>query len=69
MPSYLDETSGHEILGVIMGDFWKEFLFNNAIGIILLTVKSDEGKINFKRAFLKIRNAINNAFSGDPDFS
>ena len=61
--------TGFEILEAIMGDFWKEFLFNNAIGLILLTVKTTESQLHFKRAFLKIRNAINQAFANDPDFS
>jgi len=49
-------------------DFWHEFLINNAIGMILSTVKNEKSKVKFKRAFLKIRNAINNAFAGDKDF-
>lgn len=49
-------------------DFWKEFLINNAIGMILSTVKNPDGRIKFKKAFLKVRNAINLAFAGDADF-
>jgi hypothetical protein len=49
-------------------DFWKEFIINHAIGIILAHVKNSESQQKYKRAFLKIRNAINNAYAGDPDF-
>lgn len=49
-------------------DFWREFLINNAIGMILSSVKNPDSQVKFKKAFLKIRNTINQTFAGDPDF-
>ncbi len=39
-----------------------------AIAIILSTVKNPAKKAELKKAMLKIRNSINTAYAGDPDF-
>lgn len=49
-------------------DFWKEFIINNAIGIILSTVKNPDSQAKFKRAFLKIFVNIGTTYIADPDF-
>ena len=40
-----------------------------AIAIILESVKNPAKKAALKRAMLKVRNTINQAYAGDPDFN
>ena len=49
-------------------DFWREFLINNAIGMVLSSVTNPESQAKYKRAFLKMFKAIKAAFAGDSDF-
>lgn len=54
-----------ELLG---GDEMGDLLVHMGITVLLATVKNAESKTKFKAAFLKVFRAIQDAFSGDPDF-
>lgn len=45
-------------------DLWINF----GISVILSALKSPAKKAGLKKAMLKVRNAINVAYAGDPDF-
>lgn len=47
-----------------MVDIWINF----GISVILTAVKDPAKRAELKRAMLKVRNAINTAYAGDPDF-
>ncbi len=51
-----------------MDEFWKEFVINNAIGVVLATVKKPESKEKMRSAFLKIFRKIKEVYGSDPDF-
>ena len=45
-----------------------DILINLGISAILTAIKNPKKKQELKKALLKVRNAINAAFAGDPDF-
>lgn len=47
-----------------MEDLWIAM----GISIILESIKNPAKKAKLKKAMLKVRNAINAAYTGDPDF-
>lgn len=47
----------------------EDMIITMALSIILLTVKNPAKKASLKAVMLKLRNAINNVYAGDPDFS
>jgi len=47
----------------------EDLIINMAIATILSTIKNPGKKATLKKAFLKVRNAINAAYAGDPDFN
>lgn len=47
---------------------WEGILINLGISAILSAIKNPDKKAPLKRAMLKVRNAINTAYAGDPDF-
>lgn len=46
----------------------EDVLINLGISAILTAVKNPTKAASLKKALLKVRNAINAAFPGDPDF-
>lgn len=46
----------------------EDILINLGISAILSAVKNPAKAATMKKALLKVRNAINAAFAGDPDF-
>lgn len=47
----------------------EDLLIAMAITTILSTIKNPKSKAKLKAAMLKVRNAINQAYAGDPDFA
>ena len=45
-----------------------DYLITMGIAVVLKSLKNKDTKQKFRDAFLKIRNAVNNAFAGDKDF-
>lgn len=43
-------------------------IINMALAIIFSTIKNPAKKAELKGAMLKLRNAINTLYAGDPDF-
>jgi hypothetical protein len=46
----------------------EEMIIGMAVSIVLSTIKNPAKKAQLKKAMLKIRNQINLAYAGDPDF-
>ena len=46
----------------------EDILINLGISAILTAVKNKQKRKQLRKAFLKVRNAINLAFAGDPEF-
>ncbi len=46
----------------------EEYFISMGISVILKSLKNETMKRKFENAFLKIRNAINQAFSENPKF-
>ena len=46
-----------------------DFYLNFGITAILLAIKNPAKKASLKKAMLKVRDAINIAYAGDPDFT
>lgn len=51
-----------------MGDWWVDMALGIVFGVVKQVVKNPERKEALKRALLKLRNAINGAYAGDPEF-
>ena len=51
-----------------MNDFWQEFVINNAIGVVLATVKNPDSKKKMRKAFLKIYLTIKAVYATDEEF-
>lgn len=47
----------------------EDMIITMALSIILATIKNPAKKASLKAVMLKIRNAINVSYAGDPDFS
>jgi hypothetical protein len=47
----------------------EDMIIQMAITIILSSIKNPAKKAALKKAMLKVRNSINLAYAGDPDFS
>jgi len=45
-----------------------EFLIGMAAALIIESVKNPQHRSSLKKVMLKIRNVINQAYLGDPDF-
>jgi hypothetical protein len=52
-----------------MNEWYYDLGFSALFSLVKATVKNPQSKENFKRAFLKLRNAINAAYANDPDFA
>lgn len=46
----------------------EEYLISMGISIVLKSLKNETTRRKFENAFLKIRDAINAAFAGNPKF-
>mgnify|MGYP001320477171 CR=1 FL=1 len=52
-----------------MNDLFLNLAISTLLTAIKESVKNPEKKITLKRAFLKVRNAINTLYLDDPDFA
>lgn len=52
-----------------MNDFIISMGINVVLTLLGQVIKNPKSKDNYRRAMLKIHNAIKTAFTGDPDFS
>lgn len=46
----------------------EELYINMALSVLLTAIKNPNKKATLKKALLKLRNAINTLYAGDPDF-
>lgn len=51
-----------------MDEYWVQLAITVLLTTIKQTVKNPAKKQDLKRAFLKVRDAINALYAGDPDF-
>lgn len=47
----------------------EDYLISMGVAILLAAIKNPAKKAQLKKIALKVRNTINAAFAGDPDFS
>jgi hypothetical protein len=52
-----------------MVDYLESMALAIIFSVLKTVVKNAESKAKMKAAFLKLRNGINDAYAGDPDFS
>ena len=52
-----------------MGDYFVDMALGIIFSALKVLVKNPKRKGQLKKAFLKLRDAINTAFAGDSDFS
>jgi hypothetical protein len=48
---------------------WEQYLVSMALSIVFAVIKNPLKKAILKAALLKLRNAINTLYAGDPDFA
>lgn len=52
-----------------MDNFFLEWALSTIFSFLKYSIKNEESKARWKRAFLKLRNQIDIAYGGDNDFS
>ncbi len=52
-----------------MNDFWVDMALSVLFSVLKQVVKNPAKKAELKKAMLKLRDTINIAYGGDPDFN